>query len=414
MLSRRVPHDYTPNDITRLLAEKRREGIPILDLTETNPTRAGLSMAGTTELAALADPRGAFYDPDPRGGVGAREAVTRYYMERAQESGGGEGTLSPEDVVLVASTSEAYAHLFRLLCEEGDEVLIPRPSYPLFEPLATLEGVRLQAYRLTHDAGGSHGSGGAGGAGAPGWRLDLDSLEGAFGPRTRAVVLVQPNNPTGSCLSGDELARVEEICAARGIAIISDEVFGDFLWPPRSRPLPSVLGDRRALTFALGGLSKLCGMPQMKLGWIALAGPAEAKREAHRGLEWIADLFLSVSTPVQIALPSLLLTRHRFRERVGGRLEANLARLRELGNRNAGFAVLEGEGGWSAVVATPAGAEEYALTALRDQDVLLYPGHFYDFPHDGHVVMSLLPQTEIFAEAVRRLEALIQTGREDE
>ncbi len=399
MLSRRVPHDYTPNEITRLLAEKRRAGIPILDLTETNPTRAGLSVTGATELAALADPRGAFYDPDPRGSAGAREAVARYYMERARASGGGEGTLSPEDLVLVASTSEAYAHLFRLLCEEGDEVLAPRPSYPLFEPLASLEGVRLQTYRLTYDPSGS------------GWRLDLDSLEAALGPRTRAVVLVQPNNPTGSCLSSEEIARVEDICATRGIAIISDEVFGDFPWPPRARPLPSILGDRRTLTFVLGGLSKLCGMPQMKLGWIALAGPAEAKREAHRGLEWIGDLFLSVSTPAQIALPTLLKARDGFRERVARRLEANLARLRELGNRNAGFAVLEGEGGWSATIATPAVAEEYALAALRDQDVLLHPGHFYEFPHDGHVVVSLLPQTEIFAEAVRRLDKFCGISR---
>jgi hypothetical protein len=399
MLSRRVPHDYTPNEITRLLAEKRRAGVPILDLTETNPTRAGLSVTGATELAALADPRGAFYDPDPRGSAGAREAVARYYMERARASGGGEGTLSPEDLVLVASTSEAYAHLFRLLCEEGDEVVAPRPSYPLFEPLASLEGVRLQTYRLTYDPSGS------------GWRLDLDSLEAALGPRTRAVVLVQPNNPTGSCLSSEEIARVEDLCATRGIAIISDEVFGDFPWPPRARPLPSILGDRRTLTFVLGGLSKLCGMPQMKLGWIALAGPAEAKREAHRGLEWIADLFLSVSTPVQIALPTLLKARDGFRDRVARRLEANLARLHELGNRNADFAVLEGEGGWSATIATPAVAEEYALAALRDQDVLLHPGHFYDFPHDGHVVVSLLPQTEIFAEAVRRLDKFCGISR---
>ena len=399
MLSRRVPHDYTPNEITRLLAEKRRAGVPILDLTETNPTRAGLSVTGATELAALADPRGAFYDPDPRGSAGAREAVARYYMERARASGGGEGTLSPEDLVLVASTSEAYAHLFRVLCEEGDEVVAPRPSYPLFEPLASLEGVRLQTYRLTYDPSGS------------GWRLDLDSLEAALGPRTRAVVLVQPNNPTGSCLSSEEIARVEDLCATRGIAIISDEVFGDFPWPPRARPLPSILGDRRTLTFVLGGLSKLCGMPQMKLGWIALAGPAEAKREAHRGLEWIADLFLSVSTPVQIALPTLLKARDGFRDRVARRLEANLARLHELGNRNADFAVLEGEGGWSATIATPAVAEEYALAALRDQDVLLHPGHFYDFPHDGHVVVSLLPQTEIFAEAVRRLDKFCGISR---
>jgi len=378
MPSRRLPEDFAPNEITELLEKKRRAGEPILDLTEANPTRVGLSGAGPAELRALSDPRGSLYEPDALGSPGAREAVAGYYA----------GRVSAGDLVLVASTSEAYAHLMRLLCDAGDEIVVPRPSYPLFAPIAALEDVRVQSYRLAyHDR----------------WRLDIDSLEGAVSPRTRAVVLVQPNNPTGSCLSGDESAHVESLCAERGIAIISDEVFGDFPWPPSFGPLPSMLGERRAPTFVLGGLSKLCGMPQMKLGWIALAGPRAEKNDAVRGLEWIADLFLSVSTPVQMALPALLEARHGFQERVRERLTINLARLRALGNGRAGFRVLEAEGGWSAVLETPGSTGEFALEMLRTRNVLVHPGHFYEIAEERRVVVSLLPEAAVFDEAVARL-----------
>ncbi|HEY3155556.1 MAG TPA: pyridoxal phosphate-dependent aminotransferase [Candidatus Eisenbacteria bacterium] len=378
MLSRRLPEDFAPNEITELLEKKRSAGERILDLTEANPTRVGLGGAGPVELRALSDTRGSLYEPDPRGSLGAREAVARYYA----------GRVSAEDLVLVASTSEAYAHLMRLLCDAGDEILIPMPSYPLFAPLAALEEVRVESYRLAYDDR---------------WQLDLDSLEAAVSPRTRAVVLVQPNNPTGSCLSGDEAARVESLCAERRIAIISDEVFGDFPWPPSSTPLPSMLGERRALTFVLGGLSKLCGMPQMKLGWIALAGPAAQRRGALCGLEWIADLFLSVSTPAQVALPVLLEARHGFQQRVRERLAVNLARLRAPGNGGPGFRVLEAEGGWSAVLETPGTTGDFALEALRAHNVLVHPGHFYEIAEERRVVVSLLPEAAVFDEAVARL-----------
>jgi len=378
MPSRRLPEDFAPNEITELLERKRGAGETILDLTEANPTRVGLPGAGAVELRALSDARGSLYEPDPRGSLGAREAVARYYA----------GRVSADDLVLVASTSEAYAHLMRLLCDAGDEILIPTPSYPLFAPLAALEAVHVESYRLAyHDR----------------WRLDLDSLEAAVSPRTRAVVLVQPNNPTGSCLSGDEAAKVESFCAERGIAIISDEVFGDFPWPPSSAPLPSMLGERRVLTFVLGGLSKLCGMPQMKLAWIALAGPAPLRRDALSGLEWIADLFLSVSTPAQVALPVLLEARHGFQRRVRERLAGNLARLRALGNGGPGFRVLEAQGGWSAVLETPGVSGDFALEALRTHNVLVHPGHFYEIAEDRRVVVSLLPEAAVFNEAVARI-----------
>jgi aspartate/methionine/tyrosine aminotransferase len=384
MFSRRVPGDHAPNELTRLLQRKRLAGASILDLTETNPTRVGLSALGPAELQPLADPRGGLYEPDPLGMAEAREAVARYYAGRGLEQ-------PPGDIVLLASTSEAYAHLFRLLCDPGDEIVAPRPSYPLFEPLAALEGVRVESYDLRYDGR---------------WGLDRDSLDAALSPRTRAVLVVQPNNPTGSCLSPAEAAHVESLCADRGIALISDEVFGDFPWPPApGGPLPSLLGERRALTFVLGGISKLCGLPQMKLGWIAVAGPDRERLPALRGLEWIADLVLSVSTPAQLALPRFLDARHGFHERVRERLGRNLARLRGLGNERAGFGVLCGEGGWSAVLATSAASGDPALAALMERDVLVHPGHFYDMD-DSLMVVSLLPEPAIFGEAVERLASM--------
>ena len=388
MPARRLPQQFAPNEITALLEEKRRVGARVLDLTETNPTRVGLAGAGPAELRALADPRGAVYEPDPVGMSAAREAIARYYAERAIPT-----SISADDLVLVASTSEAYAHLFRLLCDPGDEILVPRPSYPLFEPLAALEDVRIDHYRLAYDGR---------------WRLDTASLEAALSPRTRAVVLVQPNNPTGSCLSGGEIAGVEALCVERGIALISDEVFGDFPWPPSTAALPSLLGERHALTFVLGGLSKLCGMPQMKLAWIALAGPDAQRHEARQRLEWIADLFLSVSTPVQLALPTLLDARGRFQAAVRDRLAKNLARLRALGDGDRAFRVFEGEGGWSAILATPPASRDFALEALAKKDVLVHPGHFYDIAEEGCVVVSLLPEPDTFDQALMRLKILLE------
>lgn len=330
----------------------------------------GLGGATVEELRALADPRGLAYDPDPRGSLEAREAVSKYYGDR----------VFPDDLVLTASTSEAYAHLFRILCEPGDEILVPRPSYPLFEPLAALEDVRVEHYRLAYDDR---------------WELDQDSLEAALSLRTRAIVLVQPNNPTGSCLSPSETDAVASLAAERGIALISDEVFGDFPWA--GTPLPSMLGETRALTFVLGGLSKACGMPQMKVAWIAARGPDPVRAAALQKLEWIADLFLSVSTPVQLALPRLLPARAPFQRAVRERLATNLARLRALDG--ARFRLLAGAGGWSAILSAPSDVAAQAL----ERGVLVHPGHFYEAPDDCFVV-SLLPEPNVFDEAVSILE----------
>ncbi len=383
MLSRRVPHDLEPNAWARLLEERRAAGARLLDLSETNPTRVGLGGAGPDELAALARAEGARYEPDPRGSRAAREAVAGYYAERG-------AAVSPEHLVLTASTSESYAHLFRLLADPGGVFLVPAPSYPLFEPLAALEGVSLRPYRLAYDGA---------------WHLDRHSLEQAFADDVRGVIVVQPNHPTGSCLDADERALLETLCERHGAALLADEVFGDFPRPGRVAPLPSLVGAARVPTFVLSGLSKVCGMPQMKLGWIVAGGPGPARAEALRGLEWIADLFLSVSTPVQVALPTLLAARGPFQRRVRARLAQNLARLDGLVARRPELGVLAAEGGWGAVLRVPRqrSEEEWALGLLA-RDVVVHPGHFYDFDGEGYLVLSLIPEPDLFTAGLARIE----------
>jgi hypothetical protein len=387
--SGRVPRDFSPNPLQSLLLEKRRAGIRVLDLTATNPTRVGLPVVDARALAALSDSRAAGYEPDPRGWLTARESIAAHYESRA-----GGGPIDPGRIVLTSSTSEAYAHLFRLLCAPEDEVLIPRPSYPLFEPLARLESVALRPYRLAY---------------GPPWTLDFDSLEAALSPRTRAVVVVEPNNPTGSCLSPQDRNRLESLCEERGLAIIADEVFAEFPWPPRTESFPSWCGVRRVPTFVLNGISKLCGLPQMKLAWILVAGPEDAARDALEALEWIADLFLSVGAPVQLALHRYLAERGSFQRAAAARIDANLKALAAAARPpGAPFSLLAGEGGWSAVVrfaprVSRDRAGNPAEWALRKCDVFLHPGEFYQLPLDEDCVVSLLTEPALLAEAMERI-----------
>ena len=373
-----------------LLEAKRREGREVLDLTVSNPTLAGLGWPPASLLGALADARVARHDPDPRGPAAAREAIAAHLAPR--------GAVAPDRVFLTASTSEAYAHLFRLLCEPGDEVLIPRPSYPLIEPIARLEGVRAVPYRLSYSER---------------WRLDVDSLEASAGPRTRAIVVVQPNNPTGSCLDPSEIASVEALCLARGLAIVSDEVFGDFPWRADARALPSLMGATRAPTFTLGGISKACGLPQMKLSWIVASGTEESLAPLLPGLEWILDLFLSVGAPAALALPEFLRTGGEFRAAMRERLDRNLRGLREAGSTSPDrFALYGGDGGWTAIAGvefeqTSSGAasghEDLAEWALARHDVYLHPAHFYDLARDDLAVVSLITDPEILDRALSRI-----------
>jgi alanine-synthesizing transaminase len=385
MLSQRIPGERSPNAWSRLLAARRAAGEPLLDLSEANPTRVGLAGAGAEELAALADPGSARYEPDPRGAAPAREAVADDYRQRSL-------VVAADEIVLTSGTSESYAHLFRLLADPGETLLVPAPSYPLFEPLAALEGVRLSTYRLAYDGR---------------WHLDLGSLDAAWTPAVRGVIVVQPNHPTGSCLAADEREALERRCERAGAAIIADEVFGDFSWTDGAGALPSFVGTSRALTFVLSGLSKVCGMPQLKLGWIVVAGPAAPRAEALEGLEWISDLFLSVATPVQRALPRLLAGRAPWQARVRQRIAANLARLDAAVARAPRLGRLAGEGGWAAIVRVPGprSEEEWTLELLR-RGVVVHPGQFYDMEGEAFLVPSLIVQPDVLDAGLTRIEAL--------
>jgi aspartate/methionine/tyrosine aminotransferase len=383
-VSGRLPEAAEPNELARLLVAKRAAGRSLLDLTIPNPPAAGLVALDEIARAALSDPAAALYDPVPCGLHSAREAVAATYASSGLD-------VDPGRLYLTASTSEAYAHLFRLLCDPGDEVLIPRPSYPLLGPIARLEDVTALPYRLTYQGR---------------WALDVDSLDGAAGERTRAIVVIEPNNPTGSMLSAEERAAIEEFAVRRGLAVIADEVFREFPWPPGATPLPTWLGERRAPTFVLGGVSKSCGLPQAKVAWIALAGPAAATARLATGLEWILDLFLSVGAPVQVALPLLLSRRAVFQAAARERMATSLDRWREWAARG-GAEVLHANGGWSVMLRLPSWDDpdrEPAAWALREYDVVVHPAHFYDGDDDRCIVAGLLTPPDVLGEALERLK----------
>jgi len=387
MFSSRFHWDLRPNRLTRLLDEKRRAGARVLDLTESNPTRAGFSYPD--EVAqALADPRALRYDPQPAGSLPARQAVCRYYAEAGH-------TIEPDRVLLTASTSEAYAYLFKLLADPGDEVLVPRPSYPLFEFLAAMESLRVVPYPLA-----CHG----------GWSIDCHALAAAVTERTRAVILVNPNNPTGSFLKRDELRFLVDLCQERGLALISDEVFADFAFAEDSQRVRTLAGTTATLAFSMSGLSKIAGLPQMKLGWIVISGPAAASVEAREKLELIADTYLSVGTPVQHAAPRLLELGKAIQKQIANRTRANLDGLKAAIGSESACRVLPVEGGWYATLQVPRirREEEWALELLGEDDVLVQPGFFYDFESEAFLVLSLLTEPERFHEGCRRLLARVE------
>ena len=380
MFSSRLNWSQRPNRLSALLEEKRRSGAQVLDLTESNPTRVGLVYPQAEILSALADASALRYHPSPRGIESAREAVAGYYRDRGTQ-------VDREHILLTASTSEAYAYLFKLLTNPGDEILAPRPSYPLFEFLAGLESVNIRQYPLRYDGV---------------WHVDFDALEQAITPRTRGIVVVNPNNPTGSFLKRAELEVLDALAAERGLAILSDEVFRDYGFGEEAERVSTLAGDRRALTFSMSGLSKIAGLPQMKLGWVALNGPDCG--QAMDALELIADTYLSVSAPVQVALPRLLALSGSILNGIRQRTASNLARLREAIHGSAAT-LLRTEGGWYAVLQVPQTRteEEWALKLLDESGVLVQPGFFFDFESEAFLVLSLLPEPAIFAEGVSRL-----------
>jgi alanine-synthesizing transaminase len=383
MISSRLPTSLAPNAVSRALDAKRKTGAAIVDLTATNPTTAGFQYPEKL-LDALANPRSLEYDPLPLGLWSARAAVASDFRRRGI-------VISADRVALTSSTSEAYAMLFKLLCDAGDAVLVPQPSYPLFEHLTELESVASIPYALEY-----HGS----------WRIDIDSIVKAATDRVRAILIVSPNNPTGSFLHRDDLDAVSNLALSRGWAIIGDEVFADY--PLDAAPAAaSVLAGADVLTFSLGGLSKSAGLPQLKLGWIGVGGPSSKVDEAMAAYEIIADTYLSVSTPVQTAAPDLLEQGAGIRAQILARVRRNLASLRTIAAAHRSAAVLPVEGGWSAVIQVPQLRSEEALVLeLLDQDdVLVHPGYFFDFDREAFVIVSLLVEAGDFDRAIARVLA---------
>jgi alanine-synthesizing transaminase len=386
VFSQRLPADLQPNPLTRVVSDLRADAMPLIDLTASNPTTCGFDYP-LDLLEGLADRRALRYEPQPLGLDTAREAVAADYARRSL-------AVSPGRVVLTASSSDSYSLLFKLLCDPGDSVLAPAPSYPLFEHLARLDGVTVRPYRLEY-----HGR----------WTLDVHELGAIADARTRAVLAVSPNNPTGSILTRGETRELHAFCASRGLALVGDEVFCDYLLMPGADGSPSVLEEEQALAISLGGLSKSVGLPQLKLGWMAMGGPDSLVRPALQRLEIIADTYLSVATPVQVAVPHLLEHGAPVRQQIADRVLLNYNVLRSLAEHYPACRVLPAEGGWSAVVQSPAimPDEARAIALAQKSGVLVYPGYFFDFDRDGYVVMSLLvPPVEFRRGASRVLETM--------
>jgi aspartate/methionine/tyrosine aminotransferase len=386
--SDRTDWDLAENELTAAVRAARASGHALADLTVSNPTACGFSYDTARLLAPLADPAALRYEPEPLGTLAARAAVAGYYRDHHAE-------VSLEQLCLTTSTSEAYSYLFRLLCGPGDEVLVARPSYPLFEFLAQLDDVVLREYPLLYDPNTSAADP------AGGWSVDLHALEAAISPRTRAVIVVHPNNPTGNFVSTAERSALQAMCAQRGLALIVDEVFLDYGLMPEL-PRTFAAGDSPCLTFVLSGVSKVCGLPQMKVSWLAACGPQALVAQAMARLEVIADTLLSMNAPAQFALPVWLAERHGLQQQVLERMRLNLAAL-DLRLRGSSAARLALQGGWTAVLRVPrtVEGEPFELVALH-RGVLVQPGSFYGLP-EGRAVLSLLTLPEMWRRGLDRL-----------
>lgn len=390
MFSRRTAWKLTLNHFTEAQRELAAAGREMLDLTISNPTRADLRYDGELILKSLANIKALDYDPQPKGLFSAREAVATYYRDQHAAS-----DIDPKSLVLTTSTSEGYSYVLRLLCNPGEEILVPKPSYPLFEFLADLQDVKLVPYPLIYDHG---------------WQIDFSSIHGAVTDRTRAIVVVHPNNPTGSYVSETERSALNELCREHNLSLIVDEVFLDYAHD--SMPRPTFATNQGALTFTLSGLSKISGLPQMKMAWVATSGPPKDRdlvNTASARLEVIADTYLSLNAPIQLALPVLLQQRKNIQPQLLDRMRTNLKELdRQLATQK-NCQRLDVEGGWYAVLRVPVtqSDEELAIDLLRKHSVLVHPGHFYDFPRDGYLVVSLITSTEDFKEGIGGLLELL-------
>jgi len=381
MFSRRTDWKLTPNHFTRTVEELRLSGREILDLTLSNPTRAGIVYDGPAILDSLRNLKSLDYDPQAKGLLSAREAVAAYYTDRGEH-------IDPEHLVLTTSTSEGYSYIFRLLANPGDEVLVPQPSYPLFDFLAELQDMKLVGYPLLYDHG---------------WQIEWPSLESAVTERTRAAVVVHPNNPTGSYAAAGERERLSELCHERGLGLIVDEVFLDYSHDGSRRS--SFVANDGALTFTLSGISKVSALPQMKLAWIAVSGPRSDTELAVQRLEVVADTYLSLNAPVQLAADVFLEQRKKIQPQLMQRVRGNLAELDHQFAGQKSSERLEIEGGWYAVLRVPVmqSDEELAIALLQNTGTMVHPGHFYDFPRHGYLVISLITPEKDFREGISRL-----------
>lgn len=384
--SQRLSYPVSANAFSRLIEQKRHIGAKLLDLTVSNSTEVFADYPHASIAAAYRAISDFAYCPDPLGEKSARRAIAEYYANRGL-------SVSPEQILLTASTSEAYGFLFKLLCDPGDEVLVPVPSYPLFEYLAALESVRVVFYRLRYDGS---------------WFVDLAHLSENLSPRTRAIIVVNPNNPTGSFLKSDEAQDLFRLAALHCIPVISDEVFMDYPFSPHSARMQTLIGSNSALTFSLNGLSKSAGMPQMKLAWIVISGSDRDCDLARRRLELIADTYLSVATPVQRALPELLRIGAGVQIQIASRIQHNLSVLKAM-LKSTPAHVLHSEGGWSAIIQLPAIYDEEAWVEhlLNEHNVAVQPGYFFDLESGAHVVASLITPPEIFAAGLRKLKQVV-------
>jgi len=386
MFSSRTDWSLTPNRLSLHLEERRRQGLPILDLTESNPTRCGFAADGLL-LQSLLDPRSLTYEPDPRGPLLARQAVCEYYSERGM-------AVRPEQVFLTASTSEAYTYVFRLLADPGEKVLVPQPSYPLFDFLAGINDLQAISYPLCYGRE---------------WQIDLNAVEDQWEPRIKAVIVVHPNNPTGSYVRSSELDFLNECCRERRGALIADEVFADFALEEDENRVISHCCNTGALTFTLSGLSKISALPQMKIGWVVVSGPDRESRTAMDRLEVIADTYLSVSAPVANALPALLDRRKIVQPKIKDRLCSNMCCLDRMLASSNEITRLRIEGGWYCILRVPDSVsdEDWAVELLTRDGVLVHPGHFYNFASDGYLVISLITEEETFREGMDRILARV-------
>jgi alanine-synthesizing transaminase len=375
MFSRRTEWNLQPNRLTLAHQEALSGGRKIIDLTISNPTRTEIEYDESAILHALANPKSLDYDPQPKGLLSAREAVSQYYAS----------AIDAESLILTTSTSEGYSFVFRLLCNSGDEILVPKPSYPLFDFLAELQDVSLVPYSLIYDHD---------------WQIDFHSLETALTAKSRAVVLVHPNNPTGSYISAQERQHLNELCRRHKFALIVDEVFLDYAHDRDHNP--SFATNEDALTFTLSGISKISALPQMKLAWITTSGPPAEVFPAMQRLEVIADTYLSLNAPVQLAAPVFLEQRKTIQPQLMNRVRANLTELdRQLATQKSCTRLVI-QGGWYAVLRIPVTRtdEDFAIELLQRFGVLVHPGHFYDFPGDGHLILSLIAVQKEFRSGI--------------